>query len=178
LDLNGAGLSRNSAVGWAYGPLEWKQPSSGYWTLPKIGTRGDRYIGFVDKLNAKMDEWQPRNVCIENPLPPFIADSTADTFRQIYALVAFVEEACARAKPPAAFSGEHVDTIRTNVAGRVWRKPLDPKAEVLRFVRQELKMPQVDDHNEADAILVWHDYRQRMMGIPSAKMPLFRWEMT
>lgn len=175
LDLNGAGLSRDSAVGWAYGPMEWRQPHSGHWFLPQLGFRGDRYVAFVNILNDALDEWKPSAVCIENPLSVFIPASDEMTRRQVYALVGFVEEACARV--PCPFSGEHVNAIRSNVAGRVWRKPQDPKAEVLAFVRREFKLD-IFDHNEADAIMVWHDRRQKILGVPSAKHPLFRWDLS
>jgi len=163
-----------TVIGWACAPLTWKQPEFGYWTLPKIGGVGARYAAFVDKVNDTMDAWNPAHVVIENPLPPNVPNTNVDTMMQIYAIVGFVHEACFRHSVP--FHGCHVDTIRTNVMGRCrWVKG-ETKSAVVQFCRQELKLD-VTDHNAADAIICWHDYRQKILGIPSAKQPLFRWDL-
>lgn len=172
LDLSGAGMSNESAVGWAYGPVNWNQPQSGHWPLPRIGTRGQRYMAFVNILNDSLDLWKPRNVFIENPLPPQ-AQTDYDTCRKIYALVGFVEEACARAD--AAFGGESVSSIRVSVIGRCRWPDGKTKPHVVRFVREDLGMDNVRDHNEADAVVIWHAYRQKMLNIPPAGQ-LFAWE--
>lgn len=172
LDLNGVGREASS-IGWAYGDLHWPLPRSGHWRLPTIGGRGARYVAFVNLFNDILDEWQPKNVYIEQPLPPNIPNTNATTMRQIYAVLGFVEEACWRAS--VSFSGNHVDTIRVDVIGRC-RWPGDgnaTKAGVIDFVRNTLKMD-VTNHDECDAIIVWMHYKQKMQGIPSAKFPLLR----
>jgi len=144
---------------------------SGHWPLPKVGGRATRYIAFVDIINHALEFWQPRNVYIENPLPPQ-AQTDADTCRKIYALVGFTEEACGRAG--VAFGGESVNSIRTDVIGRCHWPDGKTKPHVVSFVRNQLRMD-VWNNDEADAIIVWLDYRQKMHGTPSAKHPLFRW---
>lgn len=182
LDLNGVGRHESKggpAIGWAYGLLEWKNPLSGYWPFPQR-LLAARYVAFVDLLNdVVMDEWRPGNIYYERPLPPNIPNTNAMTMEQIYGVLAFVREACERSAMngrPVKISGDHVNTIRTNVIGRHQWPDGKTKPHVIRFVRDVLKLDVFND-NEADAIICWHDYRQKMLQIPPARHTLFRYGM-
>lgn len=163
-----------TVIGWACAPLAWKQPEFNHWTVAGLGGEGATYARWVDKINDVLDEWKPTDIVYERPLPP-IAQTSSITAEQIYAILGALKEAAWR-HDNTPVHGEHVDTIRTNVIGRCrWAKG-ETKSAVVQFCRQELKLD-VTDHNAADAIICWHDYRQKIIGIPSAKRPLFRWDL-
>jgi Holliday junction resolvasome RuvABC endonuclease subunit len=144
-------LDLSSTVGAAYGHKGDARPWSTSWRLAKGSQLGPRFVGFENELIRALDDFRPRRVVMEAPLP---AAQQASTFvaRQQFGLAAYCEGVCCRADVDCREMPANV--VRKAVLGRVPTGGADRiKAEIMAWCRAQGWNP--CDHNCGDALVLW-----------------------
>jgi len=154
-------LDLATAVGWAYGLPELREPMFGTWWLPKIGGFGGRLASFENALIPFLEEHQPRVVVCEAPLP-LPAQNDMRVCRQQLGLSAIAYKEAYRASAAA----EEIDAITVRMAILGFARPRNGKIKEAVTAWCHSRGWRVPDHNAADACMIW-EWRRRQVHQPS-----------
>jgi len=140
-------LDLSSATGWVYGQPGALQ-ASGLWKLPPVIEPGRTFNALAGALADALATFQPEVVVMEAPLN-LAAQTRHDTAYQQFGLAAITDTMADRYETP--IYAVSVQNARRKVLGtaRGWEKPA-----IVAWV-QANGFPAVENHNIADAIVVW-----------------------
>jgi Holliday junction resolvasome RuvABC endonuclease subunit len=155
-------LDLGSTIGWAYGPLDWPQPLSGYITTPVLGGQAPRFQVLDSELCDMIEKWQPTKLAVESPLHVMAHDSTAAA-ALLYGMRAIVLLRAYGYEIP--LSSISADLVRQDLMG-FCRIPGGKrgaiKDAVLAWCRHR-KHWQISNHNAADAALIWAWHQRQLV---------------
>ena len=157
-------LDLSSVTGWAYGPLDWAAPEAGIWLLPKQGGEGARYAALENELIDVVDAWAPARIVCESPIPLPAMNNVTAAYQQL-GLRAIVKALAWRESIP--MSEVSADIVRLEILGIARGQAI--KTHVLHWCRR-VKRWDIDDHNAADAAMLWEWERRHIGGPPQGNI--------
>lgn len=162
-------LDLAGTTGWCYGNLaSGDMPNFGTIILPRPSTEAARFVSLDNELTAAFETLEPSRVVIEAPLR-LMAHTQLSVTQQQLGLRAIALAACYRASISVSEIG--ADLVRDQMMGRHRFSKGGTKREVVAFVRS--CGLSIQDHNAADAAMIWMWARRQLAGIPPAAGPMF-----